>query len=441
MKRYTQLTREQRYQIEALLSIGCSTAEIGRRLGKHRSTIHRELVRNGRLRDGWRYYTAHTAHKQSLQRRADTGARRRKIRGPVKRLVEAKLRQGWSPEQICGRVLLELGQRLSHESIYRHVLRDAQSHGPLRYCLRRSGYKYNHSRFRKTNHQRLPKPPRCTVRTIDQRPQAANDRAERGHWERDLVLSRRPGPALLLIVDRRSTYTLVRWIRRPTAKIVDQQTIEALKPFACVNKTLTNDNGSEFKNPDPVERALGFPVYFTDPASPWQRGIVENTAGLVRQYFPKRCKQRWCESDRWIAPAIEQTLNTRPRRSLGYRTPHEVFFDRQLSLLAGPMSHLGLETSWPSRYPLAYTETLLRLSEKSRQSHLDTLRSPPQRIEPCNSARRAKTTVHQRRAPTSARAPRREASRHGPRKARPRTLHAPPTRAKRPQAASLPSRR
>ncbi len=342
MTRYHQLTLEQRYQIAALRSMKMTNVDIAATVGVHRSTVYRELRRNGRVVGKTSLYNAQAAHRRAHQRRIAKGERQRKIQGPLRDLVESKLRLGWSPEQICGRLRLERGQTLSHETVYQHVLRDARQQGTLRYCLRHAGYGYK--RFRKSRHIRAPVP---TIRTIHDRPDEADQRTELGHWERDLVVSAQNSSSLLTIVDRKSRYTLVRWVSRPTAAIVNEQTTAALAPFTSLNRSLTNDNGTEFKNPSAVEASLHIPVYFTDPGAPWQRGTVENTAGLTRQYYPKRTGGIPDEYA-WSAQAIEQTLNVRPRRTLGYRTPHEVFFDQQLRLLSGPLSRVGLEISGSS---------------------------------------------------------------------------------------------
>ncbi len=342
LKHYRQLTLEQRYQIATLFAMRKTTTEIANAVGTHRTTVYRELRRNGRDGLHKRNYTALAAQQTAGKRRAQKAARSRKIRGDLQRLVELKLRLGWSPEQICGRLKLEHGVSLSHETVYQHVLRDALAGGKLRYSLRHRGYGYR--RFRQTRYVR--KPP-AQVRTIAERPAAANERLQIGHWERDLVVSAKNSSSLLTIVDRKSRLTLIRWVTRPTASIVNAQTLDALSPFTSVNKTLTNDNGSEFKTAAALEASLGIPIYFTDPGAPWQRGTVENTNGLIRQYYPKRTGGIADEFS-WCAEAIEQTLNTRPRKTLGYRTPHEAFFDQKLTLLSGPLLRFGLETNQPS---------------------------------------------------------------------------------------------
>jgi len=344
MKRYRQLTLDERYQIQALLALGQLKADIARNLGRHRSTIGREIRRNGGqaefTRDRW--YRAKAANCHCHQRRTQKAVNSRKINGPLKELIEQKLRLSWSPEQISGRLKLEKGIQISHETIYQHVLRDTHRYpnpGTLRYCLRFSGYK--HSRFKKS---RCAEKTRASKHFLENRPESANQRKELGHWERDLVEGPRNSRACLLtIIDRKSRYVLIQRVNRKTENEVASATQEALVKFKHLNRTLTNDNGVEFQRAQNLERQLKLPIYYTDPGCPWQRGSIENANGLIRQYFRKR--ERLDNYPSWFAKAIEQTLNHRPRKILGFKTPSEVFYKKQMSLMSGSLLRLGLEYS------------------------------------------------------------------------------------------------
>jgi IS30 family transposase len=343
MTAYRQLTLDERYQIQTLLRLKVSQAEIARHLGRHPSTIAREFRRNHALRyvapvDDMRdVYVAEQANNESKRRRAGAGAKRRKIHGALQELVEAKLRLGWSPEQICGRLRLEGPATLSFETIYQHVHRDRTG---LRYCLRWGGYKPYDSRFKKSKCAELT---RGWRKLLDERPAGANERTELGHWERDLIEGPRSSTAALLtIVDRMSRFTRVRFVASKHAEVVARTTMRALAPHKFITKTLTNDNGREFQRGKQFEERHGVPVFYTAPSSPWQRGTVENTNGLVRQYFPKGANAEMLEA--WYPKAIEETLNHRPRKTLGYLTPHEVFFDEKVGLM-NSKSHFGLEFS------------------------------------------------------------------------------------------------
>jgi IS30 family transposase len=335
------LTLEERYQIQVMLRNHASQAEISRALGRSPSTISRELKRNSA--PGYVHpYLAQRATKKMLARRAAKGLASRKIKGEIEALVDQKLRIGWSPEQVCGRLQSELGITLSHEAIYQYVLRDnalpyAESKR-LRYCLRWHGYK--HHRFKKS---RMAERTRARKNWIEDRPRAANQRAELGHWERDLLLGKRGGSALLTIIDRKSRYLLVEHVRHVNAEVVGKATLEALRPLRAVTKTMTNDNGIEFQRDGQLQGQLKVPIFFTQPSAPWQRGSVENANGLLRQYMPKGSD--FDSLPTWAPRALEQALNFRPRKVLGYRTPHEAFFNQELQLMSGPLLRFGLEIS------------------------------------------------------------------------------------------------
>ena len=341
MKSYRQLTLDERYQVQSLFALGHSRSQIAERLGRHRSSIGREIRRNWPTPNDWaQTYTALKAQEKTRHRRIQKGKKSQKIRGILKDLVEGKLRLGWSPEQISGRLRLEEGLRLSAETIYQHVLRETHSYpdpGQLRYCLRFGGYKQH--RFKKS---------KCALRTrgdknwLDQRPQAANDRSELGHWERDRIEGKRGKASLLTLVDRKSRYVQLKWVSGPgDASEVGVLTSKALSPFKSLNRSLTNDNGREHSDFRELQNILGIKIFFTDPSSPWQRGTVENTNGLLRQYFRKRTPLE--DYPRWFPQALEQTLNHRPRKTLQYRTPHEIFFGKTMSLMSGRWLRLGLE--------------------------------------------------------------------------------------------------
>jgi IS30 family transposase len=332
---YRQLTLDERYQIQALQKMKWRPAAISRELGRHPSTLSRELARNC---EAEKPYDARRAARWSRRRRVVKGTNSRKIQGALQDLVEQKLRLSWSPEQISGRLRAEGGPSVTHETIYQHVLRDTKACGFLRYCLRFAGYK--HHRFKKS---------KCAERTrlrknwLDQRPRGANDRSELGHWERDCVLGTRGSSALLTIVDRRSRLTLVSRVKRVNTDEVAEATLEALRPHRAVTKTITNDNGVEFQRDQTLQEQLGIPIYFTDPSSPWQRGSVENANGLVRQYVRKGTDMDTLPD--WAPRAIEETLNHRPRKILNFRTPYEVFFGQKVRLTDGELMRFGLEFS------------------------------------------------------------------------------------------------
>lgn len=338
MKTYVQLSLEERYQIYTGRKSGWSQAAIAKFIGRDAATVSRELKRNQYSPLESDCYRPAHAHDLTKKRRIEKGRLSRKLQGNLKKLVEGKLFLGWSPEQISGRLWTEQRIRISHETIYQHVLRDTHEHrGPLRYCLRFAGYKQH--RFKKS---KMAERTRERKNWLDDRPAVANERTELGHWERDCILGKRDGGALLTMVDRKSRYVMVRHVKRLDTDCVAAATADALSMQANI-KTLTNDNGREFARDASLQQRLNVPIYFCDPGSPWQRGSIENVNGLIRQYVSKGSDVDKLEP--WEPRALEETLNFRPRKTLGFRTPHEVHFNQSVSLMSGPLLRLGLEFS------------------------------------------------------------------------------------------------
>ena len=340
--KYQQLTLDERYQIAAMRRKAFSYADIGRELGRYATSIARECHRNSRhftSFDGMPMveYNASPANHAARRRRVEKGKRCRKIQGPLQYLVEQKLKLSWSPEQICGRLWLEHRVQLTAETIYQHVIRDThEKKGLLRYCLRFGGY--THKRFRKS---KVGENSRRKKNRLDSRPKAANERKELGHWERDCLVGERGGAAVLTLQDRRSRLTKLRYIAEHNAQHVAKATIHALANEPT--RTVTNDNGYEFQKYEALQEKLGVKIYFCDPGSPWQRGSIENANGLIRQYLKKG--RTFDERDIKFLSEIEETINHRPRKILGYRTPIEAHTDEDFMLMHPRKMHFGLEFS------------------------------------------------------------------------------------------------
>ena len=319
---YTHLSREERYVIYHLVLFDLSNCEIARRLNRSPSTIGRELKRNANCEDNYWYGNAQPAYEQRI-RGAHKGTHQRAPE--VRRYVEAGLREQWSPEQISARLKVDYPRkanwRISHETIYQWIYRDARDGGDLYTCLRR-----HHPRRRKQR-RRLRATGRIKGRVgIEQRPPIVERRGRFGDWESDTVLGRvRQGGALATHIERKSRYLVAARLPERTSKTFMSQSIKALASIPeRYRKTLTADNGSEFARFKQLEEQLGFRVYFANPYSAWERGANENTNGLLRQYFPKGCNFN-AITDQEVKTAVEK-LNNRPRKCLEYRTPAEVFF-------------------------------------------------------------------------------------------------------------------
>ncbi len=324
--KYHQLTQKQRYQIENYLALKISITEIANKIGMHRSSVYREIKRNS-LKDHWGdiSYEALSAEGQTEARRRESGTSRRKIKGELLKKIILGLDLHFSPEQIAGRLKLESGMcKTSSSSIYRHIWRDSgdwwEGLGLYR-KLRRFVRKRSRKRCTRPEPKGI-KSPRLSVR---ERPMAAENRTEIGHIERDLMEGKRGGVAINVLVDRKSRYTALGSVKR-NGESIQCSTLEIKnrKLLKKKIKTITNDNGYEFIFSRFVnaKKKLGLEVYFTDPGSPWQRGTVENTIGLIRQFLPKKTNLNKIKKSE--IRKIEKILNGRPRKILNFYTPTEI---------------------------------------------------------------------------------------------------------------------
>lgn len=290
-----------------------SKAEIARLMGRHRSTIGRELARNA----GGRGYRPRQAQRLADGRRSRCRRRARLDDPELRRYVGRKLRLRWSPEQIAGRLPREFPRRrqmrVSRQAIYDWVHRRASHWRPL---LRRAG-----------------RPPETRGKLRDAarvagRPKVVERRRRYGDWEGDTVVAGRRRNALVTLVERKSGFLRMGragdMTAATTARVVRRRLGDLPRRL---RRTLTLDNGKEFARHAQVAEALALAVYFAAPRRPWQRGTNENTNGLVRQFFPKGTDFAQVSLRR--VARVEAMLNGRPRRRLGYRTPAEVLAPRR----------------------------------------------------------------------------------------------------------------
>lgn len=315
---YTQLAQEQRYQIWALKKAGMTQAEIAREVGVHKSTICRELKRN----TGQRGYRPKQAHRLAMERRASKA--RPRISEEEWQRIEVLLRQSWSPEQIGGRLELEGRRKVSHERIYQHIYADKQAGGDLHTHLRCQ--KQRKKRY--GSNDRRGKIPGRTG--IEMRPAVVDEKSRIGDWEADTIIGKGHKGAVVSLVERKSFYTLLGKVERKTAKLVADAEITLLKPIKDKVHTITKDNGLEFCDHARVAKAIKADIYFARPYASNQRGLNENVNGLVRQYLPKSRRLDTVTDEE--LDLIMHRLNHRPRKTLGFRTPYEVFFNTQTQL-------------------------------------------------------------------------------------------------------------
>jgi len=321
MREYRQLTEEDRIEIYAMKQAGKEQTMIAAELGVHPSTISRELSRN----TGLRGYRPKQAHQKALQRRFNA---RKAVKMTPETIdyIECKLAQEHSPEQIAERMKIDPGWHgptVSHERIYQHIWQDKAQGSMLYKHLRIAGTKQRRKR-------RNSRDMRGTIKNrvgIEERPNIVERKIRIGDWEGDTVVGRNHQGALVTLVDRKSKLTLIGKVNRYTAEAVEKTIISLMELLPRRNYTLTVDNGKEFASHESVAETLRIKVYFADPYSAWQRGLNENTNGLIRQYVPKRSDVRTLTNEQ--VRHIMNRLNNRPRKSLGYLTPNEVFYERK----------------------------------------------------------------------------------------------------------------
>lgn len=312
----SQLTKAQRYTISVMRKRNFSMGEIAAVIGKHKSTISRELRRNCDRRSG--RYDADLAQRK-CERRQKEKPHRVRFTEEVRLRVEAMLREDYSPEQIVGRCKLEGLECVSVETIYQHVWGDKRRGGDLHTHLRRKGRKYRKRGAKKDS--------RGVIRdrvSIDERPKVVDDKSRFGDLEIDLVVGANHRRALLTANDRASGISWIALLEGKDSKALADKAAEMLMPFKGLLHTITSDNGKEFAEHKAIAKSLAVDYYFAHPYHSWERGANENMNGLIRQYLPKGTSFDGLDDNE--IKRIRDKLNNRPRKKLGFLTPIEYFF-------------------------------------------------------------------------------------------------------------------
>jgi transposase, IS30 family len=322
------LSVEERIEIGMRVAQGQTDAEIARGLGRDRSTIGRELLRCGRRRDRYRPFAAERRARRLACRPKPT-----KLSQSPRLLaaVEAGLSAQWSPEQISAKLRVDhrddQEMRISPETIYQSLF--VQSRGELRRQLTaelRTGRKSRKPQGMVQHRGHIP-----GMVNIAERPAEVEDRAVPGHWEGDLILGAQQKSAVVTLVERQTRFvTLARIADRSTEQVTDALKRRVVQLPAHLARSLTWDQGTEMTAHQRFSSDTGIDVYFCDPQSPWQRGSNENTNGLLRQYLPKGTDLS--VHDQAALDRISDSLNGRPRKTLGWATPAE----KMAELLADP---------------------------------------------------------------------------------------------------------
>lgn len=311
-RKYCQLNQYHRKKIEELLLYDFSYSEIALKLGFDKSTISREIKRNSH---NGKYYPV-KAHKKTKERQSKA-YKKKKMTRPMEDLIAKLIEKDWSPEQIANWCKKENIDMLSHEMIYQHIYKDERNGGKLYTHLR-------HSRKRRKKYGSKRQAAIKNKRNISERPQIVEDKSRIGDWEIDTVIGAKHEGALLTIVERKSKYLLSKQLNTKTANNVMSAAIELLKPVSDKVFTITSDNGSEFTLHEVIAQKLECDFYFADPYSSWQRGLNENTNGLIRQYFPKGSSLKDIKHE--DVEVVVNKLNERPRKALKYNTPKSIFY-------------------------------------------------------------------------------------------------------------------
>lgn len=313
MKPYTHLSEKERDRIAVLHSRGHTLREIARALGRHFSSLSRELSRNRSKRYG---YLPHKAQEHALNRRQNHKRMRLKSR-VLRQEVERLLALEWSPEIIANRLPRERPELppISHEAIYQWIYSEAPH--LVGYLIR----SHRRRRPRRWNRKRrfFFSAPRVSIKD---RPALVNSRQQFGHWETDLLIGKGRS-AIQVAVERKARYTRLQKVPAKTASVCRLALHKTLAPLPPhLRRSVTYDNGSENADHFQLNVELGMDSFFCEPYHSWEKGSVENRNGVIRRFLPKRTDFDTISDEK--IRAIESWLNNRPMKCLGFQTPAEV---------------------------------------------------------------------------------------------------------------------
>ena len=311
--KYHQITQEERYQIYALKKEGLSQTAIAKNLSRDKSTISRELKRNKGLR-GYRPSQA----EEMAKSRETLKSKSKRLNESIIGYIKEKIKLYWSPEQISGRMVLDGYKSISHETIYQYLIQDKKDGGELYMYLRHKNKPYR-KRYGSTDKRgEIP-----NKRSIEDRPSIVEEKNRIGDWEIDLIIGKNHKQALVTVVDRKSKFTLIQKVSSKKSEEVKEALVSMMQSVKDKIHTITADNGKEFTKHEAVAKALETDFFFCHPYSSWERGLNENTNGLIRQFFPKGSEFISITDEQVLA--VQNNLNFRPRKTLGYKTPNEIF--------------------------------------------------------------------------------------------------------------------
>ena len=302
------LQKEERIKLQTLLSIGQSIDQIAKHLGRHRSTIYREISRPGVCDKDYNAEAYHLQARSNMTRNQEDSSPSRETIELIEQLI---IQKQWSPEQISNWLKLTRDESVSHTWIYQHIAKDRTDGGELSNHLRRGGRAYNKGRveYKGKIKNRV---------SIDHRPDVVQARNRLGDYEIDLIIGAKNKGAILTAVDRVSRECMIKKLQNKSALEIESIVVDALKNRA---KTITSDNGNEFANHQNIANKVNADYYFANPYASYERGSIENLNGLIRQYIPKGSDLDAVDQDQ--LNIIAGKLNNRPRKILNFLSPLE----------------------------------------------------------------------------------------------------------------------
>ena len=320
--KYQHFTIEERESLQYMWWERKSIRFMAKALNRSPSSVSRELKRN--FPDCRNAYTPRAAHQRALTKRKSRGRHDRLKNEAIRNFVTGHLKEGWSPEQISGRIKKAINQNISHEAIYQYVYSQIYAGGigprpgceDLRQYLRRKRKRRLGKGFRATKRVRM-----LPGKLINTRPAVVEARKRVGDWESDTVESKDHKPGINTLVDRKTGLVLITKLNTKTSVSTAAAITKRLNSLPA--HTITADNGAENQSWKLVENLTGAQWYFANPYHSWERGTNENTNGLIREYFPKKTDFTMISEEE--LSLVEYKLNTRPRKRLNYLTPLEVF--------------------------------------------------------------------------------------------------------------------
>jgi IS30 family transposase len=316
-KKYSHLSLEEREEIAIGLESGMKQGDIAKKIKRNPSTISREIKRNNPFIRNVRY-RANRAQFKAGERKIESCQKQRIPNKKLRRFICKLLRKGYSPEIIAFKAA-EKNQRwkTNYETIYQWIYHDRQDLIPF---LTKS-----HKKRRKRGagtQKRCPKIPNRTM--IEKRLKYVNMRSRIGHWEIDTAVSRQSKAAIMVLVERRTRYVVIKKLPSKTAFAMHFATVESLKKYPPeVRRSITYDNGTENALHERTNEKLQTKSYFCNPYHSWEKGTVENMVGIIRRFYPK--KTDWNKISQWDLNKIARFINNRPMKLLGFKTPYQVF--------------------------------------------------------------------------------------------------------------------